>query len=186
MPEQASGHIAQSVPEPGRPVHVLTTHNPFETQAIGEALAAAIRPGQVIALRGVLGTGKTTFVQGLARGLGVRSQVSSPTFVLVNEYTGTHGVRLAHIDTYRLGTSVRGEAEGIGLEELLEDGDGVVAIEWADRVQELLPADYLLVELGYGEDEEERVIRISAIGITSAAALEKLDFQGAFTASASA
>ena len=62
----------------GRPVHVLATHNAFETQAIGEALAAAIRPGQVIALRGVLGSGKTTFVQGLARGLGVRSRVSGP------------------------------------------------------------------------------------------------------------
>jgi tRNA threonylcarbamoyladenosine biosynthesis protein TsaE len=176
MPGQSNGHAAQQASESGHAVHELTTHSAVETQAVGEALAAAIRPGQVIALRGDLGAGKTTFVQGLARGLGVRSRVSSPTFVLVNEYTGTHGVRLAHVDTYRLGTFVHDEAEGMGLTELLEDAGAIIAIEWADRVQELLPVDYLLVELGYGEDEEERIVRISASGPESAAALRNLDF----------
>jgi tRNA threonylcarbamoyladenosine biosynthesis protein TsaE len=176
MPEQADGHAAKQASESGHVVHELTTYSAVETQAVGEALAAAIRPGQVIALRGDLGAGKTTFVQGLARGLGVRSRVSSPTFVLVNEYTGAHGVRLAHVDTYRLGASTRDEAEGMGLTELLEDAGAIVAIEWADRVQELLPVDYVLVELGYGEDEEERVVRLSASGPESAAALRNLDF----------
>jgi tRNA threonylcarbamoyladenosine biosynthesis protein TsaE len=171
MPEQENGRGSQPV----LAVHELVTHDPAETQAVGQVLGTAIRPGQVIALRGNLGAGKTTFVQGLARGLGVRSRVSSPTFVLVNEYTGTSGIRLVHVDTYRLGASARGEAEGMGLEELMDDVGAVVAIEWADRVQELLPADYLLVELGYGVSEEERVIRISAVGPTSAAVLQRLD-----------
>lgn len=176
MPEKVNGHAARPAPGARRAVRELTTHDAGETQAIGEALAAAIRPGQVIALRGDLGTGKTTFVQGLARGLGVRSRVSSPTFVLVNEYTGADGVRLAHVDTYRLGSLALGEAKDIGLEELLEDGDAVVAIEWADRVAALLPSDYLLVELRYGETEEERIIDISAFGIESTAAIQQLDF----------
>jgi tRNA threonylcarbamoyladenosine biosynthesis protein TsaE len=176
MPKQADGRATPYSPKPHHHVHELITHGAAETQAVGEALAAAIRPGQVVALRGDLGAGKTTFVQGLARGMGVRSRVSSPTFVLVNEYTGADGVRLAHVDTYRLGALVLDEAEGMGLEELLEDRDTVVAIEWADRVAELLPLDYVLVEFQYGRAEEERIIRISAQGAESTAAIQRLDF----------
>ena len=141
-------------------VREVVTESAAATQAAGLALGAAVQPGQVIALRGNLGAGKTTFVQGLARGLGVSGRVSSPTFVLVNEYTGANGVRLAHIDTYRLGVAALDEAEGLGIEDLLEDGVAVVAIEWADRILELLPADYLLVELEYGTGEDQRFIRI--------------------------
>jgi tRNA threonylcarbamoyladenosine biosynthesis protein TsaE len=172
MPEQ------EHLPQAATAIVVLevVTHNAVATQAAGQALGAAVQPGQVIALRGNLGAGKTTFVQGLARGIGVSGRVSSPTFVLVNEYTGARGVRLAHVDTYRLGVAALDEAEGLGIEELLEDAGTVVAIEWAERVQELLPEDHLLVELGYGTGEDERVIRISALGPHSAAALQKIDF----------
>jgi tRNA threonylcarbamoyladenosine biosynthesis protein TsaE len=146
------------------------------TQAVGEALAACLQGGQVIALRGDLGAGKTTFVQGLARGLGVVGRVSSPTFVLVNEYAvpGPHGLRLIHIDTYRLGAAARGEADAMGLEELLEDPDAIIAIEWAERVADLLPPDHLLLELRYGSQPEARLLRLTAFGLRSAAALEKL------------
>lgn len=172
MPEQADNDVGQQT----LAVRELVTRDADATRAVGQALGAAIRPGQVIALRGDLGAGKTTFVQGLAQGLGVRARVSSPTFVLVNEYAGRDGMRLVHADTYRLGASVREEAEGMGLAELLEDANAVVAIEWAERVQELLPADCLLIELGYGAGEDERTIRISASGPHSAAALHKLAF----------
>ena len=172
MPEQEQGY--------GTPaalvIREVVTDSAAATQAAGQALAAAVQPGQIIALRGNLGAGKTTFVQGLARGLGVSGRVSSPTFVLVNEYTGASGVRLAHVDTYRLGVAALDEAEGMGIEELLEDAGTVVAIEWADRVLELLPEDILMVELEYGLGEDQRFIRISALGPHSAGALRKVDF----------
>lgn len=145
-------------------VRVWTAQGAAETQALGRALAAALKPPLVIALHGDLGAGKTTFVQGLAAGLGVRSRVSSPTFILVNEHRGAGGTRLVHVDAYRLGAAAHAEAEDIGLAELLEDENAVVAVEWADRVAELLPPDHLLVELNYGAGEDERVIRISAFG----------------------
>jgi tRNA threonylcarbamoyladenosine biosynthesis protein TsaE len=160
-------------------VRVWTTQGAAETQALGRALgralAAAIVPPLVIALRGNLGAGKTTLVQGLAAGLGVRSRVASPTFVLVNEYAGAGGIRLLHVDTYRLG-SAPAEAAGMGLEELLEDEAAVVAVEWADRVADLLPPDHLLVELDYGDNEEMRVIRVSAFGAASGEMLQRTDF----------
>ena len=155
-------------------VREWTTHSPAATQAIGAALGACVAGGQVIALRGDLGAGKTTFVQGLARGLGVTSRVSSPTFVLVNEYAAARGLRLVHVDTYRLGAAAADEAEAIGLDELLADPGAVVAIEWAERVADLLPADHLLLELRYGVSEDERVLRLTAFGPAAAAVMQCL------------
>jgi tRNA threonylcarbamoyladenosine biosynthesis protein TsaE len=157
-----------------RAVHQWTTRSAAETQALGAALGAAVQAGQVIALRGDLGAGKTTFVQGLARGLGVHSRVASPTFVLVNEYRAAGRGRLFHVDTYRLGASIDAEAATMGLEELLEDTEAVTAIEWADRVAALLPPDHLLVELEYGAQLDVRVIRISAFGAKGLLALQTL------------
>lgn len=153
---------------------VWITGSAAETQALGAALGAAIDPPLVIALRGDLGAGKTTFVQGLASGLGVRSRVSSPTFVLVNEYVGANSVRLMHVDTYRLGAATSVEAAAMGLEELLEDGDAVVAVEWAERVANMLPDDHLEVALDYGAQEDERTIRMTPLGERSRAMVCKL------------
>lgn len=150
------------------------TEDAAATQAVGEKLAAALAPGQVIALRGDLGAGKTTFVQGLARGLGVTGRVSSPTFVLVNEYPAAFGMRLIHIDTYRLGADALDEADAIGLEELLADPSAIIAIEWAERVAALLPEDHLLLELRYGLDPDQRLLRLTAFGPRSAAAVRSL------------
>jgi tRNA threonylcarbamoyladenosine biosynthesis protein TsaE len=154
----------------------FVTRSAAETQALAARLAAAVRPPQVIALRGNLGAGKTTFVQGLAQGLCVRSRVASPTFVLINEYSGRDGVRLIHADTYRLGAAAGAEAEMLGLDDLFADATAVVAIEWADRVADLLPPDHLLVELDYGEDADMRVVKISALGPRSAAVLAEIGF----------
>jgi tRNA threonylcarbamoyladenosine biosynthesis protein TsaE len=162
----------EAVPAPC--AYTVVTHGGAATQATGEALAQCIARGQVIALRGDLGAGKTTFVQGLARGLQVHDRVSSPTFVLVNEYKGAGGVRLLHVDTYRLGATAGAEAAMLGLEEMLDDEEAIVAIEWADRVAELLPADYLLVDLAYGETDDDRTVCITACGPVSAAAIECL------------
>ncbi len=156
--------------------HEYTTASADATCALGAALAVSVQPGQVIALRGDLGAGKTTFVQGLAAGLGFAGQVTSPTFILVNEHPLPDRRRLVHIDAYRLGdagAAALDEAATFGLEELLAAEDAIVAIEWAERVADALPDDYLLVEL-QATSPATRRIRISAIGAQSAAALAGL------------
>ena len=125
----------------------FVTHSEEETSAAGERFAGRLRPGAVVLLHGDLGAGKTAFVRGLARGLGASADdVSSPTFTLIQEYRGR--VRLHHVDLYRLTPREAGE---LGLEEL-SDGNGVVAVEWAERWADA-PADAWVVEfLNEGED----------------------------------
>ena len=108
------------------------SHSPAETEALGEQLGRAAQRGLVIALSGDLGAGKTQFVRGLARGLGVSSRVHSPTFTLVNEYGGGR-LKLFHLDLYRLETA--GQILGAGIEEFLQP-DGVAVVEWAERLED--------------------------------------------------
>jgi tRNA threonylcarbamoyladenosine biosynthesis protein TsaE len=143
------------VAEPRSAVETLASAGPDQTQRIAEELARDLGPGAVVGLTGELGAGKTCFVQGLVRGLGVTGRATSPTFVLVNEYRGRLAVH--HVDAYR----VRGPDEmvDIGLLELI-DGDGVTIIEWADRVASLLPARTVRVHLdGLGDDPRTITIR---------------------------
>ena len=106
------------------------TRSQEETEQLAESMAAGLRAGDVLLLTGPLGAGKTAFVRGLARGLGVDpEEVSSPTFTLVHEYRGGR-LRLFHADLYRLGTA---DAEDLGLDEV-GVRDGVLAIEWPDRL----------------------------------------------------
>jgi len=110
------------------------TRSPEETERLAETLAAGLTPGAVLRLTGPLGAGKTAFVRGLARGLGIDpDEVSSPTFTLIHEYGGR--LRLFHADLYRLGPAA---AEDLGLDELGVE-DGVLAIEWPDRLAHALP-----------------------------------------------
>lgn len=121
----------------------IISHNPEETFAFGRRLAASLQRGAVLALTGDLGAGKTHLVKGLAAGLGVESEVTSPTFTLIHEYTGGK-LPLCHIDLYRLDSPV--EALRIGLDEYL-DAPGVTVIEWADKFGELIPQDARWVRL---------------------------------------
>lgn len=123
-----------------------------ETQAVGEALGARLGPGAVVACVGELGAGKTCFLQGVARGLGVTTDVTSPTFVLVNVYRGRMPVY--HMDAYRTESLL--EVVDLGLEEML-DGDGVTLIEWADKVRPLLPARAIVVRITGLGDEPRRI-----------------------------
>ncbi|OLC54673.1 MAG: tRNA (adenosine(37)-N6)-threonylcarbamoyltransferase complex ATPase subunit type 1 TsaE [Chloroflexi bacterium 13_1_40CM_4_68_4] len=135
----------------------LVSHSSLHTERLGERLGRAARPGDVFALWGELGAGKTVFVRGLARGLDVRAPVSSPTFVLVNEYDGP--VPLFHVDFYRLAPTQLGN---VGWEEYLDLG-GVVAIEWPDRANDALPEQRLDVRLEHVA-ESKRAIRLEARG----------------------
>ena len=107
------------------------SHSPAETEALGEKLGRAAERGLVLALSGDLGAGKTQFVKGLARGLGISARVHSPTFTLVNEYGGGR-LKLFHLDLYRLETPAQILSAGIG--EFLSP-DGVAVIEWAERLE---------------------------------------------------
>ena len=108
----------------------LISHSPTETEALGEQWGRTAQRGLVIALSGDLGAGKTQLVRGLARGLGVTTRVHSPTFTLVNEYSGER-LKLFHLDLYRLETPE--QIHSAGIEEFLQP-DGVAVIEWAERL----------------------------------------------------
>jgi tRNA threonylcarbamoyladenosine biosynthesis protein TsaE len=151
---------------------VVETSSAAETGRLGERLAQFLRRGDVIALSGELGSGKTTFTQGLARGLGIRAAVTSPTFVLVNRYPAPDGRILQHADCYRLANAPL-EMWDIGLTDLYE-GDDIVVIEWADRIPGLLPDEYLEIVFMY-LDENHRRMHFMAHGEHPAALLAALD-----------
>jgi tRNA threonylcarbamoyladenosine biosynthesis protein TsaE len=129
---------------------VLVTRGPQDTRQIGAAIAAALRPGDVVSLSGELGAGKTCFVQGAAAALGVTDRVTSPSFLLRRDYRGT--VPVLHLDVYRLDSLQ--EVVELGYEEAL-DAERVTFVEWGDAMSPLLPSDHLEVELHLGSADEE-------------------------------
>ena len=133
----------------------IASQSPEETEAAGERLGRTLGPSDVVGLIGELGAGKTCFVQGLTRGLGVTVHATSPTFVLVNEYRGRLPVH--HVDAYR--TTTVTELADLGLEEMI-DGDGVTVIEWAEKARPLLPARTIYVRID-GVGDEPRTITIT-------------------------
>ena len=132
------------------------SHSPEETEQLGEQLGRTLRPGSVVAYRGDLGMGKTAFTRGLARGLGCTCRVTSPTFTIVNEYSGA--LPLFHFDMYRLDSS--DDLFDIGWEDYLSRG-GVCAVEWSERVEDALPDDALWVSIARGDGENDRIITVT-------------------------
>jgi tRNA threonylcarbamoyladenosine biosynthesis protein TsaE len=130
-----------------------------QTRRVGMRLGSLLKPGDLVALVGNLGSGKTTLVQGIAAGWGSLDPVSSPTFVIVNVYRHTSGVRLFHLDAYRLNGS--DEALDLDLDSMLDQGPMIV--EWAERVKSVLPAHGLWVQLNY-IDEAQRDLIFSGHG----------------------
>ena len=130
-----------------------------DTRALAGELATLARPGDLILLEGGLGTGKTAFVQGFAKALGVEEGVTSPTFVLVRTYTGR--IPIVHIDVYRLDHLQ--EVIDLGMAELLDE-EAVTLVEWGDVVTPALPADFLEIRLDPGDADDERVIIFRAVG----------------------
>jgi tRNA threonylcarbamoyladenosine biosynthesis protein TsaE len=129
------------------------SRSPEQTRRIGKRLGGALQAGDVICLQGDLGAGKTTFVQGVAQGWGSMDSVSSPTFILVNEYRRGDQNRLFHMDAYRLDSTP--EAEELDLDSML--ADGALLIEWPERMDGIIPDEHLWINLEYVDDEEREI-----------------------------
>lgn len=150
---------------------VMITKSAKETQRVATMLASEVRGvvtthALVLALNGELGAGKTTFVQGFSRALGVTDRITSPTFVLIKIYK-LRGRKmkfkhLVHIDCYRIERP--SELMHLGLDEILADPDAIVLIEWADRIKSALPDDAIFLQLGHGKKSNERTIEIKPYG----------------------
>lgn len=147
---------------------VITTTSAKQTQKVATLLASQVRGIEtthalVLALNGELGAGKTTFVQGFSRALGIKDRITSPTFVLMKIYklaqkkfTFKH---LVHIDCYRIDRS--DELLHLGLDEILGDPDAIILIEWANRIKKILPSDAITLNFGHGKKPTERTIAIN-------------------------
>ncbi len=135
----------------------IVLKNETDTRSLGARLAQEMQPGQVYALTGDLGAGKTTLAKAIARGLGVTETLTSPTFTIVQEYESGR-LPLYHFDVYRVNDE--DELFEIGLEDYFHRG-GVCLIEWADLIGDLLPRDVITIHLCYGEGEGERICSIS-------------------------
>ena len=137
------------------------THSPAETEALGARLAEALDAGRVVAFTGDLGAGKTAFVSGMARALGVEERVTSPTFTIVNEYEGGR-LPLFHFDMYRLGNA--NELFHIGWEDYLARG-GICAVEWSENVAEAIEPDAVRVSIVRGDGDSDRMITIEGVDL---------------------
>ncbi len=134
------------------------SHSAAQTVRIGQRLGEHLQPGDVLLLQGTLGVGKTQLVKGVALGLGSTDLVTSPSFVLLNEYcagTAAREMPIYHVDLYRI--SDPSEVDTIGLEEIW-NAQGVCLIEWAERAQDRLPEAHLAVQMGH-LDDTKRVLR---------------------------
>jgi tRNA threonylcarbamoyladenosine biosynthesis protein TsaE len=130
----------------------ITTNSEAATIALGKKYAVNLNPGDVLGLVGELGAGKTQFAKGLAKGLGIKDNITSPTFVLLKKYKN-----LVHIDCYRLSDPT--ELEELGFQEFIDNGN-IVVVEWADKIKSIMPSETKWVKFKVGSKENERVITL--------------------------
>lgn len=148
----------------------VRTASPEQTEALGRALGAHLGAGDVVALSGALGAGKTVLARGIADGAGAGGSVASPTFTLIREYRG-RTAPVIHVDLYRL--TSRRELLEIGLDEVLER-EAILVIEWAEKARALLPEEYLWIEIRFAEDESARDLQFIPYGRRAAEVLRAL------------
>ena len=129
------------------------THSAPETELVGEVLAAELKPGDLIAFTGGMGAGKTAFVRGLARGLGVSGEVSSPTYAIVNEYRGNPP--LYHFDMYRI--SSEEDLYTTGFYDYLDGQKSILAVEWSENITEYLPKNTIWVAIEIQSDTDRKI-----------------------------
>ncbi len=134
----------------------IVTKNAEETADFGKKIAISLKGGEILALVGELGSGKTTFTQGLATALGVEGKIISPTFILQKVYHLTSGGSLFHIDLYRLEENFAGELKNLGVEDFWQKNNNIFVIEWADKAEELLPKGTIFIY--FKHDGDKRII----------------------------
>lgn len=130
---------------------IFITQNSKQTKKLGEALAKEIRGGKIICLEGELGSGKTTFSQGLLKGLGLKGPYISPTFVIMKKYENN----IFHFDTYRVNSE---DILGLGWEEIIKNKDNIVIVEWADRILGIIPTDCLWIKFQWKGEKQREVV----------------------------
>ncbi|MCX7682467.1 MAG: tRNA (adenosine(37)-N6)-threonylcarbamoyltransferase complex ATPase subunit type 1 TsaE [Anaerolineae bacterium] len=161
-------------PLPESNVLEFVSYSPEQTRRLGVHLGTLVQGGTVLCLEGPLGSGKTCLTQGIGEGFGVTQPLISPTFVLVREYPRGDGLKLYHVDLYRI--SGPGDAFSLGVEEWLGHVHAVFVIEWAERMRELIPPDHLWVRLDFAGDMEhtQRALHFTAWGERHRALLQRL------------
>lgn len=142
----------------------MFTQNAQETTKLGKQFANKLKGGGVLCLYGDLGSGKTTFLQGLAKGLGICERILSPTFILVRQYPlpkalGLHS--FYHIDLYRVEGAM--DAEGLGLKDFWGDDKNIVAIEWSEKIEELLPKKRINIHFEYVSEDERKITILNSL-----------------------
>ena len=130
------------------------TSSSEETKKLGEDFAYKLQQGTFLAFYGDLGSGKTTFIQGLARGLGIKKRIISPTFIILRHYKGDKG-NFYHVDLYR--TASKHDLLGIGLDQLIEQKDNIIALEWAEKMGELLPNKRVDIKCDYLNGNKRKI-----------------------------
>ena len=125
-----------------------------ETQNLGERFAQKLKPRDFVAFYGDLGSGKTTFIQGLAKGLGIKRRIISPTFIIVRHYTISNG-SFYHVDLYR--TESKHDLLGIGLGQVIEDKNNIVALEWAEKMGDMLPEKRIDIYCEYFGNNQRKI-----------------------------
>ncbi|HBI26499.1 MAG TPA: tRNA (adenosine(37)-N6)-threonylcarbamoyltransferase complex ATPase subunit type 1 TsaE [Peptococcaceae bacterium] len=147
----------------------INLYSPQVTEAVGRELGKLLAPGDFVSFIGELGAGKTTIIRGIASGLEVRDTVSSPSYLIIQEYKGKYPV--FHGDFYRVGSYQ--ELEDIGWEEYFQR-DGIMLIEWGNLVPKAIPADYLEVEIEQGLEADERLFKFISHGKRYKSVVEEL------------
>ena len=135
----------------------MITHNPDETIEYARKFAHKLKGGEIIGLIGELGSGKTTFVKGLARGLGIKEPITSPTFVMLKEHRIPKANQpiLVHVDAYRIESL--GDIKSVGIEDYLNRDDVILVIEWAEKIKKILPKDTLEINFKHKSEKEREI-----------------------------
>jgi len=133
----------------------IITKSAQETQSLGKKIGLDLKSGSLLALYGELGSGKTTFIQGLAKGLGIKKRILSPTFVFIRPYPLSPQGTFYHVDLYRINEVT--EATGLGLEEIFADPEAITVIEWAERIKEILPQKRREIFFDYLDENQRRI-----------------------------
>ncbi len=130
----------------------IITKSADETKKAGRDFSNKLKAGSVVALVGELGAGKTTFIQGVAEGLGITQRVNSPTFIIMRSYDDFY-----HVDLYRLDEHIKDEVTNLGLLDLVREGKSIILIEWAEKIRDLLPKDAIWIKIEDNGEDQRRI-----------------------------